>query len=94
MSNGEAVEGEAIKTIRVDNVWYNDSGDAKIILLAPIESNRKLNVDLFWYSGHNMPRWNRGDELTDGDVLATKCYKYRKFTSIDQDIPDDCYMAF
>jgi hypothetical protein len=85
---------EAQKTIRVVNVWYNDSGDAKIVLLAPVDPSRKLNVDLFWYSGNHRPKWNRGDELTDGDVLSTKCYKQRKFTSIDQDIPNDCYMAF
>ena len=82
------------KTLRVRNVWHNDAGDAKIILLEPMDASRKLATDLFWYSGKNRPKWGRGDELTDEDVLSSRCYKYRKFTSIDQDIPDDCYMAF
>jgi hypothetical protein len=82
------------KTLKVKNIWNNDSGDVKIILLESLDPSRELNNDLFWYSGSERPRWSRGEELTDEQVLATRCYKSRTFTSIDQDIPNDCYMSF
>lgn len=82
-----------MKTIRVKNIWLNDSGDVSIILLAPIDTTRTLRNDLFWYSGDECPDWQRGQELSDKEVLATHCYKQIKMQSVEDDIPDDCYMA-
>lgn len=81
-----------IKTFKVANRWVNDSGDVEIVLLVPLDKNKELRNDLFWYAGNNRPLWSRGTELTDEDVLKTHCYKQRKMLSID-DIPDDCYMS-
>jgi hypothetical protein len=81
------------KSIQVATIWNNDSGDASIILLKSTDPKRQLQTDLFWYSQDAIPSWRVGDMLTDDQVLTSKYYKYRKFTSIEQDIPDDCYMS-
>lgn len=81
-----------MKTIEVVNHWFNDSGDVEIVLLKPLDKKRELRNDLFWYSENQRPMWERGTKLTDEEVMQTKCYKQRKFTSIEQDIPNDCYM--
>lgn len=82
-----------MKTVEVKAVWFNDSGDASIVLLVPLDKKRKLRNDLFWYSGSNMPSWKSGQQLSDKEVMETKCYKQRKFDSVEQDIPNDCYMS-
>ena len=81
-----------MKTLKVANRWFNDSGDVEIVLLVPLDNSRELRNDLFWYDGNNRPLWSRGTELTDKDVLETHCYKQRKMSSID-DIPNDCFMS-
>lgn len=82
-----------MKTIRVSRIWFNDSGDVLITLLVPIDETRELRNDLFWYSGENMPDWKTDQQLSDEEVLKTRCYKQIKFHSIDQDIPNDCYLS-
>lgn len=82
-----------MKTIRVVNHWMNDSGDVEIVLLEPIDKSHELQNNLFWYSGVERPMWPSGTELSDQEVLGTKCYKQRKFTSVDDDIPNDCFMS-
>jgi hypothetical protein len=87
------MEAEKMKTLEVVNHWYNDSGDAEIVLLKSLDKTRELKNDLFWYSGEERPMWSRGTQMTDSEMLATHCYKQRTFESIEQDIPDDCYMS-
>lgn len=82
-----------MKTLLVVNHWYNDTNTAEIVLLRPLNENRKLRNDLFWYDGNHMPHWPAGTQLRDEDMLKTKCYKQRTFQSIEHDIPDDCYMS-
>lgn len=81
-----------MKTLQVVNHWYNDANTTEIVLLRPLDENRKLQNDLFWYDGDHMPHWPVGTTLCDEDVLQTKCYKQRTFQSIKHDIPNDCYM--
>lgn len=81
-----------MKTFKVANHWFNDSGNVEIVLLVPLDKSKELRNDLFWYDGNNRPLWSRGTELTDKDVLETQCYKQRKMSSID-DIPNDCFMS-
>lgn len=82
-----------MKTVKVVNHWMNDSGDVEIVLLEALDKSRELQNDLFWYNGAERPMWSRGTELSDQEVLETKCYKQRKFTSVDTDIPNDCFMS-
>ena len=82
-----------ILTLKVIGKWINDSNDVTIIRLAPLDGSRSLEDDLFWYSDPNRPNWRAGDELSDEDVLSTRCYKMRTFYSMD-DIPGDCYVPF
>ncbi|WP_407894693.1 hypothetical protein [Lacticaseibacillus sp. N501-2] len=81
-----------IKTIKVANHWFNDSGDVEIVLLESL-IDRELINNLFWYSGDERPLWVRGTTLSDDEVMATHPYKQRKMQSIDDDIPNDCYMS-
>ncbi|MDN7023140.1 hypothetical protein [Lactiplantibacillus plantarum] len=81
-----------MKTLKVANHWFNDSGGVEIVLLVPLDKSKELRNDLFWYDGNNRPLWPHGTELTDKDVLETHCYKQRKMSSID-DIPNDCFMS-
>lgn len=81
-----------MNTIEVVNHWVNDSGDVEIVLLKSLDPHRELQNDLFWYSDTNRPGWEAGTQLTDKDVMLTKCYRQRKFQSIEADIPNDCYM--
>lgn len=53
---------------------------------------------LFWYDhkpGETAP-FHRDDKFDRQhfELLKKYCYKHRRFTSIDEDIPDDCYMSF
>lgn len=82
-----------MKTIRVKCSWINDSGDVKIFLLDSLDKTKELRYDLIWYSGSNRPKWHKGQELSDEELMSTKAYKAIKFSSIANDIPDDCAMS-
>lgn len=79
------------KIARVTAHWFNDSGDVEIVELEPIEAGRTFRNNLFWFSGNNRPLWEPGTELTEEEIVSFKCYKQKRFQSMN-DIPDDCYM--
>jgi hypothetical protein len=82
------------KIVKVAGKWLNESGDVEIIHLVPIHPDEgKLNVDLFWLHGKNIPDWGYDTELSINDVQSKRSYKRIKMTSVEQDIPDDCAAA-
>ncbi|KAF5440729.1 hypothetical protein HFC69_00285 [Pediococcus sp. EKM202D] len=80
------------KTIEVVAHWFNDSGDAEIVHIKALDKSRELKNDLFWFSGDNRPFFKPGTQLADEEFIKFKCYKQRTMQSIEEDIPDDCYM--
>lgn len=82
---------EAIK-IGVVNHWFNDSGDVEIVLVKSLNSQCEIGHDLFWFSGSNMPNLKSGTVINSTKFETLQCYKQKKFESIEQDIPNDCYM--
>lgn len=91
--DGRVMRATVQSKIRVVNHWFNDSGDAEIVLVEPVDKGLELMNDLFWFDGRQMPRWPRGSELTVAQMQTKRCYKQRTFTSVEADIPNDCHMS-
>lgn len=79
-------------SIRVVNHWFNDSGDAEIVLVEPVVQGIELRNDLFWFADDQMPRWSPGVELVGEQIQGRECYRWGTFTSIEHDIPDGFHM--
>lgn len=70
------------KEFKIKCKWNLDNGG----------SIYQIRDKIFFYNTQQDPQWNRGQELSREEILATKCYKQKEFKSWD-DIPNNCAMA-
>ena len=74
--------------------WENDNQDVYIWLINDLSTGEKW---LFWYShkpGETAP-FHAGSEFDEDhfELLKKYCYKYRRCTSVEEDIPNDCFVS-